>query len=161
MEIKNLLESVTVEDYAKPLPILFGNSLGQHIRHILELYSSVISALDTGSINYDKRKRDIEVENNPLKAIALLKKIVANLNLIKNDLHLTLVGDYSTQNEESFTIISSLYRELAYNLEHSIHHQALIKIGCVSMGKEHLIHKDFGVAPATIRYRKEKSLIRS
>lgn len=46
-------------------------------------------------------------------------------------------------------------RELAYCLEHSIHHQALIKVGLKEQNIENLIDENFGVAPATIRHKQK------
>ena len=40
-----------------------------------------------------------------------------------------------------------------YNLEHAIHHHALIKVGLKIMTKIEL-PESFGVAPSTIQYRK-------
>jgi hypothetical protein len=41
-----------------------------------------------------------------------------------------------------------------YNLEHLIHHEALIKVAITSM-TEVAIPESFGVAPSTLQYRKE------
>ena len=50
-------------------------------------------------------------------------------------------------------IVSSNYdRELLYNLEHCIHHQALIKVGLLHCKAIH-INENFGVAASTIAYR--------
>jgi hypothetical protein len=155
MDIRKLLESLSEEEYAKPLPILSDSSLGQHVRHILELYTSVTDALEAGILNYDKRKRDPKVETAPLHAIKLLDNLVETLKKVDSDMILNLEGNFSKDDDHSLIISTSLYRELAYNLEHSIHHQALIKIGCLSIGFGHLIYEDFGVAPATLRYRRE------
>jgi hypothetical protein len=48
---------------------------------------------------------------------------------------------------------------LAYCLEHTIHHQALIKIGLMELNLIHLIDQHFGVAPATIRFKKTANAI--
>ena len=55
---------------------------------------------------------------------------------------------------EELNIESNYFRELLYNLEHCIHHQALIKVAVLQL--EHLqIDQDFGVARSTIEYRKQ------
>ena len=55
---------------------------------------------------------------------------------------------------EELRIDSNYFRELLYNLEHCIHHQALIKVAVLQL--EHLqIDADFGVARSTIEYRKQ------
>ena len=55
---------------------------------------------------------------------------------------------------EELNIDSNYFRELLYNLEHCIHHQALIKVAVLQL--EHLqIDADFGVARSTIEYRNQ------
>jgi hypothetical protein len=46
-----------------------------------------------------------------------------------------------------------LFRELAYDLEHSIHHQAIIKIAMKNLNSEYALNENFGVARSTIRFR--------
>jgi uncharacterized damage-inducible protein DinB len=65
-----------------------------------------------------------------------------------------LEADYTIDGSTTNTVNSSVGRELAYCIEHSIHHQALIKAGLFATGLPDLIDKDFGVAYSTIRYRK-------
>ena len=55
---------------------------------------------------------------------------------------------------ESVNIESNYTRELLYNLEHCVHHQALIKVAILQWN--HLqIDENFGVARSTIEYRKQ------
>ena len=52
----------------------------------------------------------------------------------------------------SFTVKTNYFRELLYNLEHSIHHQALIKVA-VLKNKNIQLCPEFGIAKSTIEYR--------
>lgn len=55
---------------------------------------------------------------------------------------------------EEVRIESNYFRELLYNLEHCIHHQALIKVAVLQL--DYLqIDPDFGVARSTLEYRKQ------
>jgi hypothetical protein len=47
---------------------------------------------------------------------------------------------------------SNYYREVMYNLEHTIHHHALIKVGIEHFTSLQL-PESFGVAPSTMQYR--------
>ena len=51
--------------------------------------------------------------------------------------------------EEELRIESNYFRELLYNLEHCIHHQALIKVAILQV-ESITIGRDFGVARSTI-----------
>ena len=55
---------------------------------------------------------------------------------------------------EELRIDSNYFRELLYNLEHCIHHQALIKVAILQLGHLH-VNENFGVARSTIEYRKQ------
>ena len=55
-------------------------------------------------------------------------------------------------NENEVRFESNYNRELMYNLEHTIHHQALIKVA-INVFTDMLLPEDFGVAPSTMQYR--------
>ncbi len=60
----------------------------------------------------------------------------------------------NTFNDRAIITESSYQRELLYNLEHSIHHQALIKVALLEIQHD-LVDENFGVAQSTIEYRKK------
>ena len=60
--------------------------------------------------------------------------------------------DQDIQNTE---IHSSIGRELMYAYDHAIHHLAMVKIGMNVHYPEVSINKDLGVAPSTLKYRKQ------
>lgn len=156
LEIKHLCERLGPKDYSRSLDILSSSSLGQHVRHIVELYQSVEKSGFSGVVNYDNRKRNLLIESDPRVAADQIQLLIDFLEEIPSDKNLILEGDFGKNQEGPIQIKTSLYRELAYNLEHAIHHQALIKIGLIKLELVHLIDENFGVAPATIRYRKSK-----
>jgi hypothetical protein len=71
-----------------------------------------------------------------------------------DDQPLQLNANFSTESDKVNQIRTSFYRELAYVLEHGIHHQALIKIGVKNLCHEEFLDEGFGIAFATIRHQK-------
>jgi uncharacterized damage-inducible protein DinB len=65
-------------------------------------------------------------------------------------------ADYTHDGSQDNKIPTSIGREVAYCIEHSIHHQAIIKAALIAIGREKLVDEQFGVAYSTIRHRKEQ-----
>ena len=146
----DVLEQLPAQSsYAEPCTALSDASIGQHTRHIIELYQCLISGYDPGEINYDDRKRNTLLENDIAAAVDAIKKI--QLVLQQPDKALKIHCEHEDQ---SVCIESNYYREVLYNLEHCIHHQALIKVALVSV-KDIRIADSFGVAPSTLQYRQQ------
>jgi uncharacterized damage-inducible protein DinB len=151
MELKMLLQQLSQAQYSTPLSLLSNASIGQHVRHILEFYQCVLDAT-SGIVNYDARERNRIIEGDSVYTVILIDWLVAKLETALDDRQLVLEGSYSVSESDTVRITTSMYRELAYCLEHSIHHQALLKIGLREMDLVNLVGATFGVAPATIRY---------
>ncbi len=154
LQLMSLLNSISESDYTKENDILTGATIGQHIRHILEFYLLLVSGSFTGTISYDKRERNPRIENNLAFARDTINLLIPAIRLINEEDSVMLEADYTIDGSTTNTVNSSVGRELAYCIEHSIHHQALIKAGLFATGLPDLIDKDFGVAYSTIRYRK-------
>jgi len=152
-EIKELLAQVSPELYKKSNPLLSDATIGQHFRHILEFYVCLKTGYKTGAICYDERERNLLIENNLDFAVETINDISTFLNSVKSDATLNLKANYSASEEDAVFIPSSLYRELAYALDHTIHHLAIIKIGLSTENID--FGSGFGVASSTLRYREQ------
>ena len=152
-DLRQLVDLIPVDTYTFKSPMLADSTIGQHVRHVLEFYGCVLHGDADTTVNYDKRERSHELENDPIAASIYISRLIELLGVDMEDRPLLLEADFSTTGDISKSLVSSLYRELAYCLEHSIHHKALIKVGLLAQGKAHLIPQDFGVAASTIRNR--------
>lgn len=152
-QIRDLLEKIDNVQYTEKAEVLSGSSIGQHIRHILEFYLLLISGSYTGKISYDKRQRDIRIEKSPEFALKTVENILIGIDSLNSNVQVEFDADYSIEGSLENRIISSVGRELAYCIEHSIHHQAMIKAGLIIMGLKEITDDNFGVAYSTIRYR--------
>ena len=144
-----LLRQLTNDEFTQKNPELSNATIGEHMRHIIELFGCLLENYEYGLINYDDRKRDLLLQTDKNEAIAIIEKYLLEIDKPNKPLSLT---------HNCFSSIELLqtnyFRELIYNLEHSIHHQALIKVALHSL--PHIkIPSSFGVAPSTLEYRKQ------
>lgn len=149
-------ESLSDEQFRQPLEVLSENTIGKHIRHIIEFYDLMVVGNQSGHINYDQRSHDRVIEENRLMAIEKMNTLKLELGEISEDQSLVLSANYHLDQDKSEQIKTSFFRELQYNIEHAIHHMAIIKIACKQAFPEMNLPENFGVAYSTVRYQKEK-----
>jgi uncharacterized damage-inducible protein DinB len=156
LQLGEVVNQLTDDQYSSSLSVLSGSSIGQHIRHTLEFFICLIDGRNHGVINYDIRNRDELIETDRKTAATVIKTISDFLRREENDFPIDFCADYTLSGTEEITVKSSFYRELAYNVEHAIHHMALIKIGVLTSSPEVTLPKHFGVASSTVRYQVQK-----
>lgn len=149
-QIKEVLLQLTNEQYSQQCNQLFNATIGQHTRHIIELFYELDKGYFTGFVNYENRKRDPRIEQDKNFALDCFTKILTDLN--KENKTLQLHSDYSLTNNAQIILETNYLREIAYNLEHTIHHMALIRVGVKEVSLLD-IHSGFGVAATTIKYQ--------
>lgn len=156
-QLQSVVEQFTETAFSCPVPTLSNSSIGQHVRHTLEFFICLMDTPNRQIINYDQRKHDPYIEKDPKLAkdiIQSIKKFIQE-NLV--DFPLILEANYEIDKEETSAINSSYLRELAYNIEHAVHHMALIKVGINTMFSEIILPPHFGVASSTIRYQNSQN----
>ncbi len=149
-ELSDVIEQLSNSEYTTRSVHLSGATIGQHLRHIIELFQCLHTGYGSGIINYENRKRDIHIETDKDIALICIEDILANIG--KDDKYITLEAEFGSDIKTS--VSSSYHRELIYNLEHTIHHMALIRIGIQELTSVAL-SDTFGVAPSTIEYRRK------
>ena len=133
-------------------------SLAQSLVRILDIsqsfYQCCLDSKDNTSLNYDLRKRNLEMEPNPKYGLIILNSLleeIENLSDVKNTKRIHLSTSFEPNELDSAE--SSFLRELTYCLHHCIHHQAVIKIYLKQFGYLDLVDQNFSVAFSTLRYR--------
>ena len=121
--------SIPLSSKAQQLTADIPYTTQKHVRHVLEFYLCLLHAQDSGIVNYDARQRDLELQTEVKRAIDTIDHLIHRIDASRVDVPLTLKGDHGTEVPQPFEVTSNFQRELAFNLEHSIHHQALIKVG--------------------------------
>jgi hypothetical protein len=132
------------------VPLLSNASIGQHTRHIIELFLELEIGYESGDVNYDTRRRDNEIETRRGCAIERLSAIASRID--REGKPLTLVADFGSDDNTVCRIPTNYHRELLYNLEHTVHHMALLRIGINAVSEVEL-PGNFGIAVSTIKYR--------
>lgn len=152
IQLSDVLDRLSDEEYARESRILSKATIGQHVRHIIELFQCLENGYAEGRVNYEKRKRDYRIETDKKLAAALLSTVYRGLERPNKEIILE-AEDYG-DTAETVAVPSNYYREIAYNLEHSIHHMALIRVGIHEVS-DLAIPDEFGVAYSTIKYRRQ------
>ena len=147
-----LLEHMDGASYRLRCANCFSSAIGGHIRHNADHFEQFLRGWASGSVDYDARSRDLEIEREPAKAIALMRTLADRLRLIPESeldapLQVKMDGGHDAQ-----WAASSLRRELQFLISHTIHHYALIVFMARSSGFE-AIPEGFGVAPSTLKHR--------
>jgi len=156
-QIIQVTKQLEDQEFRQSLSVLSDNTIGKHIRHIIEFYDLMILGINSGEINYDQRSHDRVIEENRLLAIEKMNSLKIEIEKISADSALVLNANYSLNKDEPIKIVTSYYRELQYNIEHAIHHMAIIKIAINNEFSDVKIPEGFGIAYSTIKYEKDKT----
>jgi hypothetical protein len=138
------------------MDLLSGSTIGQHTRHIIEFYNCLLEQSRNGPdavINYSLRRRDYLIEAQPEHAMTYVNEICEKLNGLDESQRCML--DCGEHGQEGLLVQSTVGRELIYNIEHTIHHLAIVKIALKVALPSLALPEHFGVAPSTIRHRQE------
>lgn len=151
-QLEDSLVELSNEQYCLNIDTLSGATIGQHVRHVVEMLICLQDGYDAGVVNYEKRKRDITIETSKKEAIRLMQHL--KVSLFQDNKALILEAGFDENSFELNRIPTNYFREIAYNLEHAIHHMALIKIGILQVSNNKL-PQSYGVASSTIKYRQQ------
>ena len=125
-------------------------AIGDHVRHVLDHVAALAGTPPSLPLSYDHRTRGTAVEWNPGAALREMMRLDAALerwstwSLAEPIAVTTMLAD----DGRSVTSWSTLGRELAFVLSHTIHHQAMIALLLEGLGRQ-MADGRFGVAPST------------
>lgn len=154
-QLNVVLREISDTDYKKPSPALSHSTIGQHLRHTLEFFVCLEQGYSSGVVNYDKRAHDKVMETDKTVAHAYIDRISTFVNVVRSDKALKLEVGYDPHANTFITIDTNVTRELVYNIEHAVHHMALMKIGIREVAPYVELPADFGVASSTVRWKEE------
>ena len=150
-ELDSLLSALATDVYCARLAADVSGSIGEHVRHCLDHVSALIAADPSGTLSYDRRHRGTAVETDPaeaLRRIAQLKVALDSWTARSLDEPVRVTSMISSSGD-AVTGWSTLARELAFVVSHTIHHQAIIGVLLAIHG--HDVPERFGHSPSTPR----------
>ncbi len=158
-----LLADVPVAEYTRPGNERGTGSIGGHVRHVLDHVRALLRARAEGDeIDYDARERGTRVEHEPAVARSETEQLIADVR--KADLDRRLADAIQVRtlvqpDADPLCSTSTIGRELAFVVSHTIHHQAMI----ADLLKRHggRVPDDFGYAPATVQHFQRTPCARS
>jgi uncharacterized damage-inducible protein DinB len=159
-QLTEVVQQMDEKDFCKPSETLSNSTVGQHLRHTIEFFICLEQGFNKGLVNYDKREHDKLIESDKFLALAAMERIKEFVSHQNSDQVLHLEVGYERDSEACLTISTNYLRELTYNIEHAVHHMAIMKIGIREVAAYVKLPADFGIAASTIRY-KESGMVTS
>lgn len=137
---------------ARPAARVSG-SVGEHVRHCLDHMSALALAMAGDDLDYDRRARGTMVEVDPATAVNEIERLFVRFDRMTDrvfDRTLTLPIAIDPSSARLMTR-SSITRETAYVIHHTIHHFAVIAVLLDWQGWR--VPQNFGTAPSTLMAR--------
>jgi len=153
MQLADVVGQLSDADYARSLPILSGNTIGRHVRHIVEFYELLVNSRPTSYLNYDRRQRDLRLETDTDETLRRISRVDGAIQRLDLSESRSLEANVSVAGGQPVVIPSSVARELLYNIEHSVHHFALIQIAVQHNFPQVGLPPNFGVASSTVQHQ--------
>ena len=155
LSVQSILHQITDEDYILQLKTLKEASIGKHVRHIIEFYECLLFNSIDDVVNYDNRKRNNLLEENVKYTRDYIAEIIDTIEKIETNKRIILVSNYENQ---TVSMETSLYREITYNIEHTVHHLAIISIAIPIHFSYISLSENFGYADSTIQFLKTQKV---
>ena len=151
-ELAGVVEGLSDEQYiTKPVGVIPG-SVGGHVRHCLDHVWALLSAPDSGHLDYGHRERGTDIERSRPAALAAMAGWADRLAALPEEAteRPLRVRPLMTADGGPLDVPSGVGRELGYVLSHTIHHNAILGAMVKTLGGRP--PDRFGYAPATIRH---------
>lgn len=142
-----LVEVLTKGAYTRSLGGDHANTIGGHVRHLLDHQQALLDGIPGRCVDYASRRRGTPCEVDPAAAARRIDDLMEAFAKAQLDETLTL----AVLREDRSLAGSTLARELDFAAAHATHHLALVSVLARVLGIE--VPKDLGVAASTLRYR--------
>jgi len=159
-QLASVIERLDDRQYTqKPVGVI-ESSVGGHVRHCLDHVHALLMAVETGHLDYDHRERGTPVETLRSSAIAAINDLISALEQLPGFVMTRPLSVAVSMSSDAVavSVLTSVGRELAYVLSHTIHHNAIINAMVKTLGA--WVPERFGYAPSTIRNMESLKCVR-
>jgi len=94
-QAERLLEKIGDADYCCGVETFYGSTLGQHLRHCLDHYRSMLDGLPDAKVDYDHRTRQAALETSTATAISEVRRTALELEALLADEPLVVNFNFS------------------------------------------------------------------
>jgi uncharacterized damage-inducible protein DinB len=156
-QLQSFLDELSASAYRHAFGPDGRQSLGKHVRHIIDHYVALMAGAGIGRIDYETRERDARLEDEPALAAKRVAEIRAGLTGLTESASSPLSLRYPAEGA-SFgpSLSTSLGRELAFLTSHTVHHMALLGLLAERLGL--VLPDEFGVHPSTLRHWRREAM---
>lgn len=159
-QLAEVVRALSDEQYqTKPVGVV-SSHVGAHVRHCLDHADALLLGVERDEVNYDHRQRGTDVETSrtaALDAIHRQERLLLAFPAGCEDRRLTLTA-LVCSSHPPVEVVTTVGRELAFVLSHTVHHNALIAVMAQTLGVP--IPDRFGYAPSTLAYQERTSCVR-
>jgi uncharacterized damage-inducible protein DinB len=152
-QLRDVIGLLPVQYYRAQPAARVSGSVGAHVRHTLDHISALIAAIEGRELRYDDRRRGTTVEIDPLTGANEIDRLlyrIDHLAATMPDVPITL-STLVDPHEPPAIVRTTLARELAFVVQHTVHHCALIAVLLEWQG--YRVPYGFGLAASTQRAR--------
>lgn len=152
-QLRDVLTLLPVEVYRAQPAARVSGSIGAHVRHALDHVSALLVAAEGGALQYDHRARGTTLEIDPVSAVYEIERVLYRLDRrAAGSAERLLTFETLVRADRPAALVrSTLARELAFVIQHTIHHCALIAVLLEWQGQR--APYGFGVAASTLQAR--------
>jgi hypothetical protein len=162
------------DDYKRKLgERFFDASVGGHIRHSCDHFQNLVNAHDHYSkattpplilttFSYDERSRETKVQSERGEALKVIDRMVLVVPSLVLDTDI-LIGFLAAETNpmETFSVESTVARELTFVAHHGIHHLATISLMMDHMNYKLESSSCIGKAPSTVQFESRRAKVLS
>ncbi|MEL0624208.1 DinB family protein [Marinomonas arenicola] len=152
---RQFLKSISDEQYCYVATPHVTSSIGEHFRHLLDVFYSIHQ--NPTAANYNQRRRGHALETSRAEALAAIITVTQWLQTLDQealDKRVAVFTEVSLSQAQTCEMGSTLGRELTFASLHATHHFAMANVVVSLLNGQ--VGRRFGYAPATVTYLRDQ-----